>query len=148
MVRALRASGLAVAPTVSQFCGVTEGLLYAYISISSVMFGPYLKQSDLVCLLPRTLLWVELRDDDGDPFVMSVLRARSYLAGEWEVVGENKEHDGLRQVFLFFVDNRDVSTDTRGRRGGMKVPATRWSWTNLILQHRRGLSRMDGTCLP
>lgn len=48
-------------------------------------------------------------------------RRRSYLAGEWEVVGENKEHDGLRQVFLFFVDNRDVSTDTRGRRGGMKV---------------------------
>lgn len=48
---------------------------------------------------------------------------RSYLAGEWEVAGENKEHDGLRQVFLFFVDNRDVSTDTRGRKGGMKVCA-------------------------
>lgn len=46
---------------------------------------------------------------------------RSYLAGEWEVVGENEEHDGLRQIFLFFVDNRDVSTDTHGRSGGMKV---------------------------
>ncbi|CAN0061297.1 unnamed protein product, partial [Hapterophycus canaliculatus] len=42
--------------------------------------------------------------------------ARSYLAGEWEVLGENKEHDELRQVFLFFVDNRDVSTDRGGRR--------------------------------
>ncbi|CAM9760750.1 unnamed protein product, partial [Ectocarpus sp. 12 AP-2014] len=46
--------------------------------------------------------------------------ARSYLAGEWEVVGENEEHDGLRQIFLFFVDNRDASTDTHGRSGGMK----------------------------
>lgn len=44
---------------------------------------------------------------------------RSYLAGEWEVVGDNKVHDGLRQLFLFFVDNRDASTG--GRRGGMKV---------------------------
>lgn len=43
------------------------------------------------------------------------------MAGEWEVVGENEEHDGLRQIFLFFVDNRDVSTDTHGRSGGMKV---------------------------
>lgn len=55
---------------------------------------------------------------------LSSVPVRSYLAGEWEVVGENKEHDGLRRVFLFFVDNRDVSTDTRGRRGGMKVLAT------------------------
>lgn len=46
---------------------------------------------------------------------------RSYLAGEWEVVGENKMHDGLRQVFLFFVDNRDVSNDGRSNKGGMKV---------------------------
>lgn len=53
-------------------------------------------------------------------FLIRVLD-RSYLAGEWEVVGENKMHDGLRQVFLFFVDNRDVSNDGRSSKGGMKV---------------------------
>lgn len=41
------------------------------------------------------------------------------MAGEWELIGDNAEHDGLRQLFLFFVDNRDVSDD--GKNGGMKV---------------------------
>lgn len=47
------------------------------------------------------------------------LGSRSYLAGEWELIGDNQEHDGLRQFFLFLIDNRDVSKD--GKRGGMKV---------------------------
>ena len=47
---------------------------------------------------------------------------RSYMAGEWELKGDNEEHDGLRQLFLFFVDNRDVSKD--GRMPGMKVSSS------------------------
>eukprot|EP00752_Nemacystus_decipiens_P004454 g4067.t1 len=71
--------------------------------------------------------------------------ARSYLAGEWEVVGENKEHDGLRHVFLFFVDNRDVSTDTRGRRGGMKAGKLLTSWIGYGLNYLRYKLSMDNS---
>ncbi|CAN0082345.1 unnamed protein product [Pylaiella littoralis] len=79
--------------------------------------------------------------------------ARSYLAGEWEVVGENKEHDGLRHVFLFFVDNRDVSTDSRGRSGGggggggggMKAGKLLTSWIGYGLNYLRYKLSMDNS---
>ncbi|CAN0020776.1 unnamed protein product [Ectocarpus sp. 4 AP-2014] len=71
--------------------------------------------------------------------------ARSYLAGEWEVVGENEEHDGLRQIFLFFVDNRDVSTDTRGRSGGMKAGKLLTSWVGYGLNYLRYKLSMDNS---
>lgn len=48
------------------------------------------------------------------------------MAGEWELEGDNDEHDGLRQLFLFFVDNRDVSKD--GQTPGMKVRLSRILW--------------------
>ncbi|CAN0083806.1 unnamed protein product, partial [Ectocarpus fasciculatus] len=71
--------------------------------------------------------------------------ARSYLAGEWEVVGENEEHDGLRQIFLFFVDNRDVSTDTHGRSGGMKAGKLLTSWVGYGLNYLRYKLSMDNS---
>lgn len=78
----------------------------------------------LACLLATSGLIEKMMMAIRRGRCLSSVPVRSYLAGEWEVVGENKEHDGLRRVFLFFVDNRDVSTDTGGRRGGMKVLAT------------------------
>uniref|UniRef100_A0A7S2XUH5 Amine oxidase domain-containing protein n=1 Tax=Fibrocapsa japonica TaxID=94617 RepID=A0A7S2XUH5_9STRA len=38
--------------------------------------------------------------------------ARSYLAGEWEIDGENWNHDGLTRLFLLFVENRDAPSNS------------------------------------
>ncbi|CAM9147396.1 unnamed protein product, partial [Sphacelaria rigidula] len=69
--------------------------------------------------------------------------ARSYMAGEWELIGDNAEHDGLRQLFLFFVDNRDVSDD--GKNGGMKAGKLLTSWVGYGLNYLRYKFTMDNS---
>jgi hypothetical protein len=49
--------------------------------------------------------------------------ARSYMAGEWVCEHDTLYADGLRQLFLLFVDNRDVPNGQ-----GMKVTRLLTSW--------------------
>jgi hypothetical protein len=49
--------------------------------------------------------------------------ARSYMAGEWVCERDTPYADGLRQLFLLFVDNRDVPNGQ-----GMKVTRLLTSW--------------------
>ncbi|CAM9399488.1 unnamed protein product [Laminaria digitata] len=54
-------------------------------------------------------------------------------------------HDGLRQVFLFFVDNRDVSNDGRSSKGGMKAGKLLTSWLGYGLNYLRYKLSMDNS---
>ncbi|CAM9345742.1 unnamed protein product [Discosporangium mesarthrocarpum] len=70
--------------------------------------------------------------------------ARSYMAGEWEIIDENPEHDGLRALFLFLIDN---SRGTAGSRstGTMKVGRLLTSWVGYALNFVRLRLSMDNS---
>jgi hypothetical protein len=57
--------------------------------------------------------------------------ARSYMAGEWVCEHDTVYADGLRQLFLLFVDNRDVPNGQ-----GMKVTRLLTSWVGYTVSTR------------
>eukprot|EP00953_Heterococcus_sp_UTEX-ZZ885_P015742 8870-Heterococcus_DN1.PRE.4 len=66
--------------------------------------------------------------------------ARSYMAGEWVCEHDTLYADGLRQLFLLFVDNRDVPNGQ-----GMKVTRLLTSWVGYTCRLTKPVQRLART---
>eukprot|EP00611_Tribonema_gayanum_P027197 TRINITY_DN6646_c0_g1_i1.p1 TRINITY_DN6646_c0_g1~~TRINITY_DN6646_c0_g1_i1.p1 ORF type:complete len:495 (-),score=191.00 TRINITY_DN6646_c0_g1_i1:1535-2965(-) len=96
-------------------------------------------------VLPRKSKVIHLRVFDWWFFVRVALEydlglARAYMAGEWGVADDARYADGLRALFLLFVDNRDAE-------GGAALSVSRLltSWGGYMLNFVRYRLSMDNS---
>ncbi|KAG5191113.1 Mycolic acid cyclopropane synthetase-domain-containing protein [Tribonema minus] len=96
-------------------------------------------------VLPRKSKVIHLRVFDWWFFVRVALEydlglARAYMAGEWAVADDTRYADGLRALFLLFVDNRDAE-------GGAALSVSRLltSWGGYMLNFVRYRLSMDNS---